>query len=246
MKAKTLIFALSFLLNIDLHSQIPKEAKLYVIQLASLNLDKQLDASPYEKLKHYGVVFKEKTISGINKIYLKRQDGLNFVTKQEANLTLKAIKNIRAFRKAFVVEKGSDMALFNQPSMQYKDRELVISLKLNEPFTESKSVPINNPNKISNLPKEDFYAIKIASVTTSKTNLDIAGDFHLDASEMNTLISRAKGKFRVFYFGQFKNERESQIALKKLVTKSNCDQCQNDDIKVVLFKAQGAGHVPED
>ena len=132
--------------------------------------------------------------------------------------------------------------------MQYKEKELVISFKLNEPnpLVGIKSIPESQSSIFIPIPTGNYYAIQLIAIKDPKKDKSyIARIFSLDNLEFNLLDSRAEGIFRVYYLGRFVQQKDADEKLKSLVSRKNCEDCKNDKIRVITFeKLKDGGHRP--
>jgi hypothetical protein len=146
MKCKILIFFV--LSSLSLFAQ---GYNLWVLQLASLREFNVDEVVKYNDLNTFGEVYHKTFANGTTRIYLRDLNGKGFISKEKANNVVKAIKKNKKIKKKYkniFIEEIENNDIFIAPKVEVKERELVVSFKLNEP---NQQLPQPNPNPTPNV-----------------------------------------------------------------------------------------------
>lgn len=212
------LLVLSFFSFGYLNAQSEKAIE-YVITLSSLekfagNYDY------YKPLFKYGNVFHRTFPNGITKIYLQKLDKTNFASRSDAQIVLKPIKKIKNFKDAYTSEAESK-STFSAPNVQVKDKELVITVKLNSDesgdFTEKKV----EAKPISYSTNKTKYWIQIGCFAESKTSQELTKNYGLNRKD-EIRNYKSDGCTR-YLIGVFDSHEQAEKRLQEL---RNCDDCQ--------------------
>ena len=114
---------------------VAQSKNLWVIQLASMRDFNINEVAKYNDLNTYGEVYHKTYSNGTTRIYLRDLNGKGFISKDKVSSILKAIKKSKfkkKYKKIFA-EEIENNDTFISPKVEVKERELIVSFKLNEP-----------------------------------------------------------------------------------------------------------------
>jgi hypothetical protein len=189
--------------------------KTYAISIATLTEFKG-DLSTYKSLYKYGNINYRQYDNGTTKIYLQKLNKKNFNTKNEAERVCKSIRKYKRFNKSFVFEMEENV-FFNSPKLEMKEKELVITVKLNQ---EESSSDTQEKSNIYNSIKNDRYWIQLGCFGESKKLDYFYKTFHLGKSDK--IEERDGGNCRKYLLGKFENELDAKKKRDSLLKYGNC------------------------
>lgn len=137
---------LSFILFYAILTYSSSAQNAYVIQIGVFkdnNLN--LNSKKFEPINYFGIVFPEKEINGITRVFLK--DFKGYFTNLDN--TKKVLKKVRKeFRDAFIKQINGNN-VFQQPNLQVTEKEILVSFKIND-LKNSNSNIVVTPKSYNN------------------------------------------------------------------------------------------------
>lgn len=196
----SIIFACSFLSPIWTAAQ--NSGLEYVIQVAASSslASYEQNKAAFNPLKAYGVAVPIDRNDGI-KVWLKQKDGSFFKTKEQAKITLKAVRKIARFKDAFIVEVPGN-ARFSNPNVKIAEKELVVV------FTIRGDEPISIPPPTEKRPQ---YKIQLAYFSADKYSIEeMAQIYGIKHNEKSNIRYEDTGKGRRYFLEGFSTKEEAE------------------------------------
>jgi hypothetical protein len=179
----------------------------FIIKLATVTGkfdESQLDQ--YNILKKYGEIKYLKYPNGVTKIFMRSLTGKNFKSRNEANNILKAVKKYSKFKKSYL-EISEDNEIFNSPKMEIKEKELVISFKINDKGNSIETKPNINEDKI-------YYRIQLGCLSKDNDLDNIRDRFKIKKDE---IVRRDEDNHCVkFLLGKYDSYKDALERLQKM------------------------------